>query len=650
MGANAGVERVSGAEDVAPGAQAAIRAARHWVQQLARTIKTCRLYDSLNSPAVQHVRAELANELRRTVETHGTLVLRFTSDDILSEGASLYPARSREDNLALPFYRDGIRSITFTSGVEPAEIDRVIDAILSVTGQRQTDDDLVTLLWEAQFGHVQVEYVPGETEAGGADAIGQGFGGSGSGSFGSSGEGSGSFGSGPAGSGTEGDGTHAAASTSVPGNASRVAKGLPWPQGTEPGEGVEGGEGGDAGAEPGDGAGEASAGEASEGEATASTPEQPVAGRSDDWRVDTETVAAHSAFEELDGGTGPGLEVFRARFEEELNAPTVAAALQLGRIYLAASETDDDRGALTPFLSSVIVLAAMEGEWQQAGTALAQVDACRDGQWSVDSLGQELCSPRVLTSIVTGFDDVEAGRIEEFIAFAHRLGDWAIDLLGPVLITIEGSRHENRLIEAIADECRDCPERLAPWLGDPHVSVVRTTVKILGRIGGDSIAGLLRAVAEHENQAVRDEVFVALRGVSQRLAVPILMGLMDRADTRTFCSIVQRMGQARDKDVAELMHGYVAHPEFGQQGADEQRAIYAALGSSGTDDVLPRLEALLHNQNWLGGGQDAHRQAVARCISQIGTPAARKVLERGAKSRREALRKACAETLGRFGK
>ena len=82
---------------------AAVKAAKQWVNQLSRSIKTCRLYDSTTGPMVERSRFELTNELQRIVEEFGALVLRFTSDDILTEGVSLYPARSREDNLALPF-------------------------------------------------------------------------------------------------------------------------------------------------------------------------------------------------------------------------------------------------------------------------------------------------------------------------------------------------------------------------------------------------------------------------------------------------------------------------------------------------------------------------------------------------------------------
>jgi len=64
--------------------------------------------------------------------------------------------------------------------------------------------------------------------------------------------------------------------------------------------------------------------------------------------------------------------------------------------------------------------------------------------------------------------------------------------------------------------------------------------------------------------------------------------------------------------------------------------------------VLPTLESELHAGNWLSRGLDARRSALARSIARIGTPAAREVIERGAKSRRGAVARACEAALPGF--
>lgn len=634
--------------------EAAPRAAKHWVHQFARTIKSCRVYGSLTNPIVERARLELARELEALVGEHGALVLRFTSDDVFFDDVSLYPARSREDNFALPFYRDGIRKITFSMGTTPAEVDVVVDAILRVTGLAQTDNDLVTLLWQAQLEHVEIEYVPTDAEVGGSGAMGEGFGsgsgaggGTGAGGHGSEGRrGTGGLGFGAgAGDGEggasgrgSGDGAASAAYSrtigggGAPGANSESEPGVPWPQGatTEP-EGAD-----------------APSSDAPSSETSTSTEAAP--GRSDDWQVASDTVAAEAVFEELDLAVAPGLESFRARLEAERQASAVASAVQLSRAYLAASETEDDRVDLARFFPRVIRQAAVDGAWREAGEALALFEQCESPAGSLDALAEEVCQPAVVSAAAASVAALEPERVPEFTAFARRLGDGAIDLLGRVLVEIDGSRHQAQVVEAIADECRSCPERLAPWLSDPRWTVVRTTVRILGRIGGDATVGLLEAVAGHPEPAVREEVVAALRGASLKRAKPILFALLDDADTPTFCAIVQHLGQSRDREVGEVLLEYVTHADFERQPIEERRAVYAAVATAGGDDVLPGLEAELQMPHGSGRVQDAHRQAIALAIAQIGTPRAKQVLQGGARSQRQALREACGVALARLGR
>jgi HEAT repeat protein len=144
-----------------------VKAAGIWLHMFARTLKTCRLYDAGN-PAVVRFREELSAALGKLLAVHGAIAFRFTSEDVTCDGQSLYPARSREDNLAFAFFRDGVRGLAFEPGVTDRECNALVDAVLNVTGQNLDGDDLVTLLWEANLRHVDVDYIPAEGDAGDA--------------------------------------------------------------------------------------------------------------------------------------------------------------------------------------------------------------------------------------------------------------------------------------------------------------------------------------------------------------------------------------------------------------------------------------------------------------------------------------------------
>src|SRR5512134_4016972 len=73
----------------------AVKAAGVWLHLFARTLKTCRLYDSGN-PTVVKFRDELGEALTRLLAERGPVTYRFAAEDVTCEGQSLYPARSRD--------------------------------------------------------------------------------------------------------------------------------------------------------------------------------------------------------------------------------------------------------------------------------------------------------------------------------------------------------------------------------------------------------------------------------------------------------------------------------------------------------------------------------------------------------------------------
>jgi hypothetical protein len=166
MSAGSRAARTDAPQPGRPATDPVVKAASSWIHQLARTLKTCRLYDASN-PTVVRFRDDLSSALERMVVEFGPVTYRFVSDDVLFEDHSLYPARSRDDNLAFAFFRDGVRRVTFGTGVDSRELNVLVDSLLAVTGSNLDGDDLVTLLWEANLRSIEVDYVPAEGDVGG---------------------------------------------------------------------------------------------------------------------------------------------------------------------------------------------------------------------------------------------------------------------------------------------------------------------------------------------------------------------------------------------------------------------------------------------------------------------------------------------------
>ena len=555
--------------------QAAIKAAGAWINLLSRTLKTCRLYDGGN-PTVARFRDELSASLDHLTVKHGALTFKINSDDLLYDGTSMYPAKSRDDTIALPFYRDGIHAITFHPGIERRETDAVVDALLRVTGQNAGDDDLVTLLWEAQLSHIEMDYVPAEGDLGvnvGAEA----------------------------------------------------ASPVPWPQ---------------------NGAAEGGASDEGAGGGAAVTAEDGgQTSRSDDWSTGDLTIEVEAAFVELDALMVHEAPRFCAQHEAEHATSLVESAIAIADACLATNLNQSDRDELARFLPRALRQSAQEGAWRQAGATLALLNRCGSREWSAETFAQEIMQPVSVTAAVERLDQQESLGVREFVDFARQLGEPAVDLLGLVLGESKVRRTRRLLAESVTELCRDNPERLAPWLSDPRWYVVRNIIHILGWIGGPQIVGLLQTAARHPEAKVRHEVVSALGQIDLKLARPLLIKMLEGADTRLFSLVLHQLSSRRDSATSRLLIGYLQDPKFDQRPIEEKRAIYSALSATGGDDILPELEAELLKGNWFTRTQETHRVAIARCIARLGTAAAKETLERGAGSKRGAVRRACEEAL-----
>ena len=561
----------------------AAKEAAAWAQNFSRTLKTCRLYDGDNATVVRF-RTELSVGLVRLLAAHGSLTLTFTSTEILCEAGTGPAASLRDEGLALTFYRDGVRSLTLQDGIEPKEVDALLDLVLHVSSHKAEDEDLVTLIWDAGLPHVDLKYVSvdGDLEGGG-DA-------------------------------EDWDGEPGA----VP----------PWPVS----------EGADLGA----------AGPVAPGPGSARQQGEPGVARSDDWLTATTVGHPETAFEDLEKRCQQETVRFRSEYLAEYKRTLVRTSIDLMRDCLEAASEQGDTQDLQRFLLRPLHEALAAGQWGEASEALELIRVRGDASDLLDDFVGGLCEANSLTSrgVVAELDAKGAQGIEPFLAFARALGPVAVEWLMHLLAASEKRQVRLALTATIADLCRGKPERLVPWLSDSRWYVVRNVIHILGRIGGPRIVGLLRDASGHEEYRVRREVATAASTAGAEEARPLLLGMLNTMDARFFCAALRQLSTRRDPELARLLIAQLQDPGFRERPVEERRAVYVAIATVGDDEVVPALETELNTVSWFQRNPDAHRRAVARCLVHLDTPRAREVYTGGLRSRKPAVRKACEEALG----
>jgi hypothetical protein len=558
-----------------------------WFRQLARALKTCRLYRQDN-PIVVQIRDQLLEPLLRGIESHGVWSFRITPSEIfLLDEAVVRPAQrvdseegavGKEAMLPFLFYRDGIRGLTFLPGVPARDLEALFDALLAASVGVHTHDDLVTLMWQANTTHVQIDAVPVEQTIYLSSRRPSG-GGGGGGGLGHS------YGWSPSGSEIRAD----------IGQLSGMAQGL-------------------------------------------------HRDTFDDWPLPTESVEVPEAYQRI----LPSMEFARMRLSTEWVGErstdwTILAPDVLRQI--ASMSNDDETLSLLAHAAATWLAGAIQrSSWIEAqGTLELLREFDPDGSVTRDELTAAITGLDAAT-ITERLDASETDDQARFFALTVSIGKPALDLACSVMSLASKSRTRAAACTMLCYLCNDDPELLAPYVIDSRWYVARNAAFVLGQIGGEQVLRLLDLASQHPETRVRRQVVSSLGGVPPEMRAPILLAQLDTRDPQLLAAALKMLTRNKDADVSRAILKQIEAPEFESRSEDNQRALFGALGEVAGDEVVPALEALLNKGGWFAR-RTLQRLAAARTLQRINTPKSRAALESGLRARSEVVRSAVYDAL-----
>jgi HEAT repeat protein len=137
-----------------------LKEAKDILQNIIKAKKTFRMYPQ-NNPIYMKTLEEAFTRFKNFFVYKDNYILHIKHNSILYDTEEIYQSTEKEDNLALFFFKDGLRELTFMRGLSREELE-IFLRILSLDFDRDVvDDDIVTLLWEKDFQNIQ--YVVDET-------------------------------------------------------------------------------------------------------------------------------------------------------------------------------------------------------------------------------------------------------------------------------------------------------------------------------------------------------------------------------------------------------------------------------------------------------------------------------------------------------
>jgi len=129
------------------------------LRNFARAIKTHQLYlpnNPIYTRAIDGLRSAFAPIWPHTPE----VVLTITESDFRWMGRSVMHEASRSESLPWVFFKDGVRELTLTQGIEnDGELTSLLHILQRVRNAAPEEDDLLTLMWEQEFTRLAYRFV-----------------------------------------------------------------------------------------------------------------------------------------------------------------------------------------------------------------------------------------------------------------------------------------------------------------------------------------------------------------------------------------------------------------------------------------------------------------------------------------------------------
>jgi hypothetical protein len=556
-----------------------------WIQALVRTVKAMRMYLP-NNPSLHKFQNDLESRTWSVLKEIGDITLTVQQFDFLFENYSVYHNAAREESLAFRFHADGVREVTIKEGLEPNELRGFLDVLKRTTEASSGQDDVVTMLWERDFRHLEYVYIPLE------DLLES--------------------------TGAQGDGD-SASKTNEP------DAGIPWPTGSEETEpAAEGG------------------------------PSVAAVERSDDWNP---SVTVDSAWDE---SAGTQFRLTDAELVEMEAAIRAEAERALGpevlEIVAAILESEEEPAG---FLESAVAfqrfieLAIEEADILRANSLLARlktIAAKRAEQRAefaglADQVIREIGRPSFLAQAaptLNAHPEIDPGVLTNFLV---QLGSSAAPAICDLLGQVNHMKHRRALCEALAISCKDDVEVLISRLGDPRWYVIRNVVYVLGRIAHQGVERALDRALHHDDVRVRKEAVRALGRIESPTSRAYLISAFRDLDATVRVQAAMTLASNRDERAAQSILTVIGSAEFAKRDLTERQSFYEALGRSGSDSLIPKLESMLTKGNMFRSGNDEDRYHAALTLAWLGSPAALAVLNRELQGKREGVRKAVEAAL-----
>ncbi len=390
------------------------------------------------------------------------------------------------------------------------------------------------------------------------------------------------------------------------------------------------------------------------GHETSSDAEGEGEERSDDWSlpIGTESAWNEDLVSELEFGEVEAANIRMLALIEQAVSPR-DEVLEILSAMLGAEVEPAPYLETASTMGSLVEQAVLEGDLALANQLmdrLRQISGAKPAasgafQAATDQIIRDIGRHQFVSRlgpVLTAHPEIDLGALTSFLA---RLGSSSAPGICDLLSEINEMKIRRALCEALAISCKNDVDILIARLSDPRWFVVRNILYVLGRIAHQGVERALGGALCHNDARVRSEAARALRGIDTATSRAYLNSALRDPDKTVRVLVAQLIAKKGDERAARVIWTVIESPEFASREADERTSFFEALGHTGSDTLVPRLEQLLISGATSRSGTQEGGKDAALALAWLGTPAALAVLARELESKRPAVRDAVARAL-----
>ncbi len=548
--------------------------ARNFINAALKAKKLLHIYPA-NNTVYRSAIDETYALVRKYLDSSGDFILRIKPNEILVGSEPVYQSSEKMDNLALFFFKDGIKEIVFKEGLSSSELEEFLKLIGMHFDRDDTiSEDFASSTWEKGFANIKLVINDLFFQAG--DGSGVGFQGD------EMGDGMG-----------EEDGGGFSLEGKAPGlgNISLSEDQQPWSLASC----ITG-----------------------EDQAQSSSLESGLLLAYKDALSEKE-VTKFDASRLLIQEKG----IMVVEESSEYSKKTAHLAQILVEMFMQAQDSAE-AGIIVKSLEDIIAYAIKDDDFEPAQIIFRGIEGMpkdRLGGPTIRDNAQKLLSfcksSEIIAHIGRMLDSSKAIDEEGLLDYARGLGKDGVDSLVSLLGILQSISARRKVNDILIQIGKDAIGALVARLGDPTWYVVRNIVFVLRHIGNEAVLDDILKTAKHDHPRVRLEVVKALNDFKNVKALPVLKEFFYDSDSTVRLLAIKGMGViARDNQDARLfcqdaIIETINGKGFEKRDFSEKLSYYEALASSNSRELEDSMIEMLKTRSFLGIKKKTETRACA---------------------------------------